>query len=437
MTGRGLAALIPAVFGGLAALISFRYAYSVPLASAAAAGIGWAAVVLCFDLSLMRAAPDRDRLSRLVTLGSRALVSLLAAFTFASSIVMFMFAGDIAVQVASDQQAGLARYNSSVIVPAYAGRITAAGGTISLDQSAISQASQNEASWRQRVAAATVQATCEAQGVSQLAGCGPGTGLLGQGRVYSVRVAELQGDQAALAAAQGQAAAVRSRLSPQIAAAQAALSRAARQEQADYAKARDRYGHDGGLIARWLALNELEAASPVVRIQVLLLECLIIVIDLAAVIAKVTSKTPSYDRVLQARRHQAALRAAMDEEDAAAAAGLRRAERDAIARVHQAGLEAWIQAAQRQAGAQAERLAGGRAGAAATAHDPGHRAAGPGPPSPVRRRPDGGASRRAPRPPERTSPATARRDPRIQLMRVSMLPALVRQATPLTASLRA
>ena len=32
MTGRGIAALIPAVFGGLAAIISFRYAYGLPLA---------------------------------------------------------------------------------------------------------------------------------------------------------------------------------------------------------------------------------------------------------------------------------------------------------------------------------------------------------------------------------------------------------------------
>ena len=31
MTGRGIAALIPAVFGGLAALIRFRYAYGLPL----------------------------------------------------------------------------------------------------------------------------------------------------------------------------------------------------------------------------------------------------------------------------------------------------------------------------------------------------------------------------------------------------------------------
>jgi len=65
MTGRGIAALIPALFGGLAALISFRYAYSLPLPAAAAAGAGWAVVVLCFDLSLMTAAPDRGRAVRL------------------------------------------------------------------------------------------------------------------------------------------------------------------------------------------------------------------------------------------------------------------------------------------------------------------------------------------------------------------------------------
>ena len=45
MSGRGIAGLIPAVFGGLAAVISFRYAYGLPLGAAAAAAPGWAAVV--------------------------------------------------------------------------------------------------------------------------------------------------------------------------------------------------------------------------------------------------------------------------------------------------------------------------------------------------------------------------------------------------------
>ena len=73
-----------------------------------AAGVAWAVVVLCLDLSLMTAAPDGRRLSRLVTFGSRAIVSVLAALTFASALVMFMFAKDIATQVARDQQTDLA-----------------------------------------------------------------------------------------------------------------------------------------------------------------------------------------------------------------------------------------------------------------------------------------------------------------------------------------
>ena len=39
-TGSGIAALIPAVFGGLAALISFRYAYGLAPGATAAVGAG-------------------------------------------------------------------------------------------------------------------------------------------------------------------------------------------------------------------------------------------------------------------------------------------------------------------------------------------------------------------------------------------------------------
>jgi hypothetical protein len=357
MTGRGIAALIPSVFGGLAALISFRYAYSLPLGAAAAAGAGWAVIVLCFDLSLMSAAPDRPPVARAVTFGARAIVSVLAAFTFASAIVMFMFARDIAVQVAKDQQTGLARYDGTVIVPAYAAKIKADGDAIAADQSQIDQASQAEASWRQKVADAEVQVTCEAQGVTTFAGCGQGSGLVGQGRVYAVRLAELRADQGALATAQAQAAAVQTRVSPQMASARAALSAAEKQEQAAYAIAQARYDEDDGLIARWRALGELESASPGVRAEVWLLEGLIIAVDLAAVIVKATSKTPSYDRTLVAERKRVTLRAAMEEEDAADTIDLRRAEREAAADIHQAvldaraevifhALDAWTQVAQ-------------------------------------------------------------------------------------------
>ena len=183
--------------------------------------------------------------------------------------------------------------------------------------------------------------TCEAQGISQFAGCGQGTGLTGQGPVYQVRLAELRNDQAALARAQAQATATKARLSPQIASAQTGLSRAKQQEQADYAAAKARYEQDDGLIARWRALRELENASPGVRTEVWLLEGLIIAIDLAAVIAKMTSKTPSYNRVLEAERKKVGLRAADDEEDAANAIELCRAEREARAHTTRPSWTRW------------------------------------------------------------------------------------------------
>ena len=111
------------------------------------------------------------------------MVSVLAAFTFASAIVMFMFARDIGVQVARDQQADLARYNSTVILPAYAATIKADQNTITTDQGETNQAGQAVASLVAAGRRAELQVTCEAQGVSQFAGCGQGTGLTGQGPV--------------------------------------------------------------------------------------------------------------------------------------------------------------------------------------------------------------------------------------------------------------
>jgi hypothetical protein len=345
MTGRGIAALIPAVFGGMAAIISFRYAYRLPLGTAAAVGVGWAVVVLLFDLSLMKSAPDRHTAARAVTFASRAVVSVLAAFTFASAIVMFMFARDISVQVAVNQQTDLARYNSTVIVPAYAATLEGDRHTIATDQGEISLAGQAVAYWQQQVTSAKFQVTCEAQGVSQFAGCGHGSGLTGEGPVYQVRLAALREDQAALTRAQAQVTATKARLSPQIGSAQTGLSRAERQEQADYAAAKARYRQDDGLIARWRALGQLENGSRGVRTEVWLLDGLIIAIDLTAVIVKATSKTPSYDRVLEGERKKVVLRTVRDEEDAADTLELSRAEREALANIHEGVLDAQVDVA--------------------------------------------------------------------------------------------
>ena len=143
------------------------------------------------------------------------------------------------------------------------------------------------------------------------------------------------------------------------------------QEQADYAGAKARYEHNDGLIARWRALRELENSSPGVRTEVWLLEGLIIAIDLAAVITKMTSKTPSYNRMLEAERKKVALRAADAEGEAADAIEQCRAEREARAHTYQAvldavvevtfdALDAWKQVARWRIGAWVDEQTGGQ-----------------------------------------------------------------------------
>lgn len=342
MTGRGFAALIPAIFGGLAATITFAYAYSAPPAAAAAAGLGWALLLLLFDLSLMTAAADRGWVSRVVTYGARALVSVLAAVTFAAPLVLFMYARDISVQVAADQQADLAAYNRDHVVPVYAPQISADNGQIAADQRAIAAAGQAVTTLQRAAQSAGVQAVCEAGGLSDEFGCQSGTGQVGQGRVYAVRLRELRDDQASLAAAQGQAAAVQARLGPQIKTLQADVTTATRAEQAAYAAARARYLGNDGLIARWRALAELERAYPSVDLDVRLLQALIVAVDLSAVLAKISSRTPSYDRVLEAQRRRVALAALISEEAAAGDVDRWREERGASAEIHTAGLEAQV-----------------------------------------------------------------------------------------------
>jgi hypothetical protein len=79
---------------------------------------------------------------------------------------------------------------------------------------------------------------------------------------------------------------------PQLSSAEGDLSQQQAEERRAYANAQNLYGHDNGLIARWQALTEIESTSSTVGAQVWLLEGLIIAIDLSAVIAKLTSKTP-------------------------------------------------------------------------------------------------------------------------------------------------
>jgi hypothetical protein len=305
MTGRGIAAIIPALFGAAAVIIAFGYAFSVPLPVAAVAGLVWGAIILCFDVSLMSASPDRKFWAKVTTFGLRAIIAILAALTFASAIVILIFAKDINIQVARDQQNGLINYRTQVITPKYAAKITADNKAITGYQAQISQADQAATQAAQEVQAAQVAATCEEKGVSQYSSCPSGTGKYGQGPVYAVRLTELHNAQANLAAAKQNDAAVKQRVGPQLRAAQQDLATQQAGQWADYASAQHRYAHDDGLIARWSALNELEGRSLTVRAEVLLLEALIVAVDLSAVIVKLASKTETYDNIVALERDMA------------------------------------------------------------------------------------------------------------------------------------
>lgn len=315
MIGRGIAAIIPALFGAVAVIIAFGYAFSVPLPVAAVAGLVWGAIILCFDVSLMSASPDRKFWAKVTTFGLRAIVAILAALTFASAIVILIFAKDINIQVASDQQNGLINYRTQVITPKYAAKITADNKAITGYQAQISQADQAVTQAEQKVQAAQTAATCEQNGVSQYSSCPSGTGKYGKGPVYAVRLTELHNAQADLATAKHNDVAVKQRVGPELRAAQQDLATQQAGQQLDYASAQHRYAHDDGLIARWTALNELEGRSLPVRAEVLLLEALIVAVDLSAVIVKLASKTETYDDLVTKEGSKARQRAAADASD--------------------------------------------------------------------------------------------------------------------------
>ncbi len=342
MTGRGIAALIPAVFGSLAMTASASYAFSLQPAPAALVGVAWGSIVVAFDLSLMTAAPDRAPALRAVTLGCRAIVAVLAALAFAGSLVMFFYARDISIQVKADEQAALASYDKRFIQVRF-------GPPIRKDESEIATAQRQEvvvarkvAKAGQRVGHDRLQVTCEAGGVSRRAGCQRGSGRIGRGPVYQVRRRELSNAEAALAAARAQAATVATQAAQQVRAAKADMKKQRSQERTRYERAQARYLADNGLLARWRALSKLEAADPQTRGEAYLLEALIVAIDLSAVLAKVSSRTPSYDRVMTAMRRRVALQAGTSEDEAASDAEGRRAELDAAADIRQAELDARV-----------------------------------------------------------------------------------------------
>lgn len=343
MTARGIAALIPAVFGALAGTVTLADAYGVSLAGALPVGLAWGVVLLLFDLSLMSAAPGRSIASRLVVLGSRAVVSILAALTIAGSLVLGLYSIDIAVQVRADQQAGLADYTARYITPRYEPVIAHDQHLIAADLARVTSAQAAVAAATGKLRTAHLAVVCEENGVSNSVGCSRGTGRFGVGPAAQVRLAEWANAKAALAAAKAGARSAAAQYRPQLTALQSAVAGQQRQEQSAYAMARARYLDDSGLIARWRALAQLESSDSGVRIEVILFEALIIAVDLSAVLTKLSSRTPAYDRIVQAAQTAVTLDAGNTEDIAYADADRTRARLAADAAIHDATQDARVE----------------------------------------------------------------------------------------------
>jgi hypothetical protein len=312
-TARGIAAIIPALFGTLAMTVALEYGQQLKLVPAAVGGVVWGLIVLSFDLSIMNAEMGGDSgrswVRSVIFLALRAVAALLAALLISSMIALFWYRTDVATQLQRDDRAAALSYDRKYIDPQYDPQIGQDQAQVAADQATLTTDATNVASDRKAARQAWLQMQCEAGGVSDLAGCSAGTGRAGRGQVYAVRAAEYQNAKAALDQAEATQQADQARLLPQISHDQAdAGDLQDKRAHAESAELAFQSSHDG-LLARQQALLELERANPGIGGTVLVVELLVFVLDCTALIAKITSHTLAYDRVTQQERHRAIRRA--------------------------------------------------------------------------------------------------------------------------------
>jgi hypothetical protein len=335
---RGIAAVIPALFGTLAMTTALEYGQQLGPIPAAVGGAAWGMIVLLFDLSIMSSDVGGNSawswVRGMTFLALRATASILAALVISSMIALFWYRTDIATQVNRNDQAAALAYDRKYIEPRYAPQITQDKAQATADQAKLHADAQAVTQDSDKVSQAVVQVQCEKGGVSNIAGCPAGSDISGQGPVYDARVAELHTAQQTLARDKTHQQTDQAQLGPEIK--QHRAEAAALQGKQDNAEAAERtfqVSHDG-LLARQRALSELEAANPGVGEAVKVMELLIVIIDCSAVIAKITWRTPAYDRVVQAEKNGAIWRAERDER-------FYQALWQAIANIDKAWIGAW------------------------------------------------------------------------------------------------
>jgi hypothetical protein len=308
-TARGIAAIIPALFATFAMTVALEYGQQLRLVPAAAGGAVWGLIVLFLDLSIMNAEVGGGSawswVRNVIFLALRAAAAVLAALLISSMIVLFWYRTDVATQLQRDDQAAALNYDRTYIDPHYDPQIRQDQAQAATDQATLTADAMAVTSDREAVNRARLLVQCEAGGVSDLAGCPAGSGQVGQGQVYAVRVAEYQNAVTALGQAEATQRADKAQLPPQIS--QDKANARDLQQKRNHAEAQEltfQSSHNG-LLDRQRALSELERAHPGISVAVTVLELLVIVMDCSAIIVKVTSRTPAYDRVAQGERYRA------------------------------------------------------------------------------------------------------------------------------------
>jgi hypothetical protein len=308
-TARGIAALIPALFGTLAMTVALEYGQQLKLVPAVVGGAGWGLIVLLLDLSIMNAEVGGGSgwswARNAVFLVLRAAAAVLAALVISSMIALFWYRTDVATQLQRDDQAAALNYDHKYIDPRYNPQIQQDQTQAAADRATLTADAKAVTSDREAVNRARLLMQCEAGGVSDLAGCPPGSGHAGRGQVYAVRVAEYQNAVTAFGQAETTQRADRAQLLPQIS--QDHANAGDLQQKRDHAEVQElafQSSHDG-LLGRQRALSELERADPGIGVAVTVMELLIIIMDCSAIIVKITSRTPAYDRVVQGERYRA------------------------------------------------------------------------------------------------------------------------------------
>ena len=205
-TARGIAAIIPALFATFAMTVALEYGQQLRLVPAAAGGAIWGLIVLFLDLSIMNAEVGGGSawswVRNVIFLALRAAAAVLAALLISSMIVLFWYRTDVATQLQRDDQAAALNYDRTYIDPHYDPQIRQDQARAATDQATLTADAKAVTSDREAVNRARLLVQCEAGGVSDLAGCPAGSGQVGQGQVYAVRVAEYQNAVTALGQAE-------------------------------------------------------------------------------------------------------------------------------------------------------------------------------------------------------------------------------------------